>query len=281
MTTRKKRSKPARKAPTQIPPQEIEEIMGKPVPVRKLPPNRGGRVAAQGGAWENMDPIERLSDMEKLSVQLDLNAGLPKSRVASKYGLSSRQVTKVGKMSLNLSGQMRERLEATATTLVTHAHRMFDSIDDDKIKRAGLSQLSISGAIAIDKALLIDKHLHGSQDNSGDLILNFGSREALEKAIVKKFKDNPLFKLMKAKETEAHVVDATDVESKPVDTVEQLDLFPGTEEKGTKPDEPAVVSFAGRDLMAPNMLSPRKQPSIDKVKDRQIEMDLDQDWGER
>lgn len=287
-----KRYKPKRK------PTPIEKVMGNKVPVRRVKANTGtvGRPARKSEGYGpditlwNTDAADRLSEMEKLTIQLDLAAEVPKHTIARKFGLSTAQVRRIGREQLNLTGQLRERFEATATKLVTHAHRMLAAAEDEnKINRASLSQLSIASGIALDKAVAIDKHLHGTHESSGDLILEFGSRQALEKAILKKFKDNPLFKAMSAKHADATAGDVQDAEvvgdaqeqDQSKQGGEQLELFEGTEE--VKGSVPALFDFAGKEEIKPGLLRRTEQPLVrssrnsgraDEVKDQEIEKDL-------
>jgi len=251
--------------------------MGKKPPVRRVAPNTGTK--GRGKPVRLRNELDELSDMEKLSIQLDVANDVPKAVLAKKWGLSTRQVTQVVKMKLS-SPAVRDRLERTAARLLEQAHAAMDSVDEKKLDKANLAQLGIFSGISIDKALAIDKHLHGSQDHQGDLILSFGSREQLEKAILKKYKDNPLFKRVDA---DAKIRDVQDAEVVSVgeqsSTGEQLSLFAGKEES---PRPPLDTQFdtRGKEEIAPGVWRNKSVSKEDSAKDAQIEESIDNSWSD-
>jgi hypothetical protein len=269
---KKKREPQEDTSPTE---RRVRELMGKK-PVRRVPP--GPKLNTQ-----------TFSEMEKLSVQLDLQAGVKKAMVARKYGLSMRELNKISSEELNMTSGMKHRLEATATRLVQHANKFFDAIDDDKIADASLSQLSLAGAIAIDKAVQVDKHLHGTEDKATNLVLEFGSREQLERAIIKKFKDNPLFKAMAARDV---TKEASLVSDEPIvggGKQKQLSLFSGTEEsqiqigveegQHVQPGTPgAPIDFGSKSVFTPGLLREKKIPREQVIEDARIENEIDSAW---
>jgi hypothetical protein len=254
----------------------IEKLHGmKEVPVRQIAPHRGTKGR---GAMTDQDPLDRLSEFDRLAIQLDMRAGVPISQIAGKYMLSTGQVRQVNRLELNMTGQMRERLEGTATAFVQHAGRMLTSITPEKIEHASLGSLNLAAAIAVDKAVQIDKHLHGTEEHQGNLIVNFGSREALEKALMRKFKQSPVFKaLLGSKEVKLEDVSSLAPHAESAKKLaSQLEMFPGNEERTPTVGEGL---FAGKEVIAPGLLRKKKISPRERAEDRAVEKDLDEDWG--
>jgi hypothetical protein len=147
----------------------------------------------------------------------------------------------------------------------------------------------------------VDKHLHGTEDKATNLVLEFGSREQLERAIIKKFKDNPLFKAMAARDV---TKEASLVSDEPIvggGKQKQLSLFAGTEENQTsvsligdqrgngveegqhvQPGTPgAPIDFGSKSVFTPGLLREKKIPREQVIEDARIEQELDSSWEEK
>jgi hypothetical protein len=124
--------------------------------------------------------------------------------------------------------------------------------------------------ITLDKAIQIDKHLHGTRDGDRQVLVEFGSREALERALVRKFEQNPLFKArLEGRVIEAHASEQREV---PLITGSvQGELFPGSAET-LVPDPPIPVTspdlFRGKSFVKDGLL---RKSSVSKKEIRDDE----------
>lgn len=266
--------KPPRRTKAKRKQTPIESVLRK----RVLPPNRGTKGRGSDPMWQQA-PLEKLSQMELFSIQLDQKAGIPDAELAKRFNLSLSEIRAVGKMKLNLTGAARERFEATATSLLRHAHRALDSITDEKLEEAGLQSLSIMAGITLDKAIQIDKHLHGTRDGDRQVLVEFGSREALEKALVRKFEQNPLFKArLEGRVLEAQVELVGSGETKLLSSqVVQGELFPGSAETLVPEEEVPVMSsalFKGKTALAGGLLRKTSVSKKEVRDDERVEEDL-------
>jgi len=112
---------------------------------------------------------KRLIDSQRVSISAFIESRMSELEIAQKCGVSRSTVQRYKRKMFNetrsVSREVKSLKEHLYGKLVNAADSMIDAIDEDKLKKANIQQLSIGTGIMIDKARLIsgestENHAH-------------------------------------------------------------------------------------------------------------------------